>query len=355
MDARSLLSKSLDGTILIDPHNHLRRNGQRIWIPGSEFVVDEMMVPFHGFWKWRQFIPRKPHNTGLKFFAACDNRRFFLDFFLYEGQLTSDVDHAVRPSDTVEGFIDRIELAHPDREWIVYADSYYGSLHLAERLHARGIRFVLSCAQHRPKELWSHLQKIKKYEHKSGATTSIAAVAYHDRAIIHLLSNLSPSLESVSNTAGTRQIPWILRKYRDSLGWVDQFDQSLHQYWYQHRNIKWTRALLLALIKIALTNAWIIRRYYHPGENYSYRQFMLNVIDHLAGTTILRERNAPGTKGNTRYDGRNHYPVCTKRQKCDRCNNQQGYDSPIVKCRKCGVRLHIECFELYHIPPRDRH
>ena len=65
------------------PINFIRRNNHRVWISGTEFVVDEMMIQFHGTWKWRQYIPRKSRNTGLKLFAASDTCRFLVDFFLF--------------------------------------------------------------------------------------------------------------------------------------------------------------------------------------------------------------------------------------------------------------------------------
>ena len=131
------------------------------------------------------------------------------------------------------------------------------------------------------------------------ATNDIAAVCYHNKARLYLLSNLEGAPEMVDNTEGNRQIFWILKKYRDCLGWVDQFDQSLHQYWYPHRNIKWTRALLLGLIKIAFTNAWIIRKWYTPHNPPTYRQFTIDVIHALTGDTVMRSRRSPTSKGNS--------------------------------------------------------
>lgn len=46
----------------------VRTNAQHIWNLHQRLVVDEIIVPFQGRWKYRQCVKGKPHNTGMK---AC--------------------------------------------------------------------------------------------------------------------------------------------------------------------------------------------------------------------------------------------------------------------------------------------
>ena len=48
-------------------------------------IVDEMLIPFTGRWKYVQYIKGKPHNTGLKMFCLADLNYYLWDFWLYEG------------------------------------------------------------------------------------------------------------------------------------------------------------------------------------------------------------------------------------------------------------------------------
>lgn len=45
--------------------SQVRTNAQSVWSPFQRLVIDEMMVPFQGKWKYRQCVKGKPHNTGM--------------------------------------------------------------------------------------------------------------------------------------------------------------------------------------------------------------------------------------------------------------------------------------------------
>jgi len=64
---------------------NLNKNIKACWYPYQKLVVDEMMVPFTGKWKYRQCVKGKPHNTGLKLYGLADQHYYLWDFWLYEG------------------------------------------------------------------------------------------------------------------------------------------------------------------------------------------------------------------------------------------------------------------------------
>ena len=43
----------------------LRKNFQDAWELHKQLVVDELIVPFTGRWKYRQYVKGKPHTTGI--------------------------------------------------------------------------------------------------------------------------------------------------------------------------------------------------------------------------------------------------------------------------------------------------
>ena len=65
--------------------NLLRSNSQKVWNLDQVLIVDEMLIPFTGRWKYIQYIKGKPHNTGLKMFFLADSNFYVWDFWLYKG------------------------------------------------------------------------------------------------------------------------------------------------------------------------------------------------------------------------------------------------------------------------------
>ena len=60
----------------------LKINTQQLWNLDQVLVVNEMIVPFTGCWKWIQFVKGKSHNTRLKIYCLA-NRNFYLWIFGY--------------------------------------------------------------------------------------------------------------------------------------------------------------------------------------------------------------------------------------------------------------------------------
>ena len=44
------------------------------------------MIPFKGRIVFRQYIPRKPHSTGIKYWALVDEHRYMYYFQIYVGK-----------------------------------------------------------------------------------------------------------------------------------------------------------------------------------------------------------------------------------------------------------------------------
>ena len=65
------------------------RQWRSSWKPGTAVTGNETIVPHKGkrAGKLRQFVPRKPHSTGLKLYCMSDDvRPFIMDMYLFEGR-----------------------------------------------------------------------------------------------------------------------------------------------------------------------------------------------------------------------------------------------------------------------------
>lgn len=178
------------------------------------------------------------------------------DFWLYEG---SDSNYSGKPYDIVLDFIQNV-LKYGYKPYIVVANSYYGSLKLAEDIYNLKLGYMFSCKSDRPSKLFSdHLHKdLHKGEFHSIQNTSMSTISYYNKAKVNLVTNIINTNKVIANSNNTKQIPLGIYWYRKWLGKVDYFDRWLHLYLTQHRNIKWTQALLAALLKIAINNTHIL-------------------------------------------------------------------------------------------------
>lgn len=235
----------------------LNLNVKSCWNLHQHVVIDEMIVPFDGRWKHKQYVKGKPHNTGLKFYCLADSSYYLWDFWLYQGE---DSQRKHRPKDIVDEFSDVVLKYFPSRPFIFTMDSYYGSLDAAYLLHYKKQGVMMSCKANMPSRLFSgHLHhRVVKGKWNEVHNKEFSAITYHDKAKINLLTNLMLGGKSIYSPTSDKVLPAALYYYRQWLGAVDHHDRQLHLYWSMHRNLKWHSALLQALLKIAVTNTWVL-------------------------------------------------------------------------------------------------
>ena len=98
--------------------------------PGKELSIDEAMIRFDGRLAWKQYMPKKPVNWGIKLWCFCDARTgYCLNLLVYCG---ADADVLARDLGlgytVVMSLITNYLLSHHD----VYADNFFLSMALVE-------------------------------------------------------------------------------------------------------------------------------------------------------------------------------------------------------------------------------
>jgi uncharacterized protein YihD (DUF1040 family) len=322
--------------------NLLRNNFQKAWNLDQVLVVDEMLIPFTGRWKYIQYIKGKPHNTSLKMFCLADSNFYIWDFWLYKGD---ESERSTKPMDIVLDFVlNATKTQH--KPFYVVADSYYGSLKLAEILHEKKIGCLFSCKSDRPANLFSKFlhNNLEKGSFNYTNNRDFSAMTYFDKAKVNLITNLFLCNKIAQNSTQKKSMPVGLYWYRRWLGGVDHFDRWLHLYLTSHRNIKWTQALLSALLKIAVGNTNIIAN--NSGFDTNLKNSTIEIIKYLAkDTTFRKERGANGVR-----KGFEHFPMKMDKAKlCVECNKKGSRSNTKYICKVCEIPLHAECFESFHV------
>ena len=237
----------------------LNQNFKKFYKPTETLVIDETLILFKGRFTRKQYVPKKPHNTGLKFYSFCDSNKYLYDFWFFKGkkknqekkgksnlqnsQYSNDFgsidtlsEPSNIPSDIVEKFVNI--LPEPEKR-LILADNYYGSLDLGEKLSKRDVYYIFTCNKNRPGFLFKNMdQGLKKKKFRFFCKGNILALSFFDTGICNFLSNCCDTIIMLQNE---KKKPQICVRYNNSMGYVDSFNYHLGVYLYKHRKSKWTK------------------------------------------------------------------------------------------------------------------
>jgi hypothetical protein len=169
---------------------------------------------------------------------------------------------------------------------IYIADSYYGSYSLAQELHNSGHYFIFCCKSDHPATLFKDLlqnDKLSKGEWNWLTTESgkIIALSMHDKKICNFVSNVYGANELT--TKKEKKLPSVIFHYNYGMQGVDRYDRHCSNYKISpHRQISWKKAVFLALIKMALVNAYILFKLHTGKKNMTQREYIENILEQYA-------------------------------------------------------------------------
>ena len=150
----------------------------------------------------------------------------------------------------------------------------------------------------------------------------------------------------IEDSTKTKKLPVALYHYRRWLGSLDHHDRQLHTYYPSHRNIKWHSALLLGLLKIAVNNTWILVNQLQYQT--SLKDVEIAIIKHLSNSNTLRKDLFKPVSA-MKYDHFDHWPESATKGPCVFCLSNNTHSNSSYQCTKCKVRLHVLCFQKYHL------
>ncbi|XP_047098395.1 piggyBac transposable element-derived protein 4-like [Schistocerca piceifrons] len=123
-----------------DLHSAFLKNCRNNYSPGEFTTTDEMFVPFRRRCVFVQYMPNKPANYGLKLYALCDSKTFYIfNFEVYCGrQNPGPYVASNQPMDIVKRLVEPIKGTHRN----VTTDNYYSSYPVAQHLLENGLTFI---------------------------------------------------------------------------------------------------------------------------------------------------------------------------------------------------------------------
>ena len=313
------------------------------WRSGACYAGDETIVPHKGkrCGRLRQFVPRKPHSTGLKLYVLADScRSYVIDMFLYcskpgvvrranprvTGQLT--------PSEVVGRWTTKIPPGVA-----LCADSYFGSHATAKACASQDTPFLFLTKRDefgvqtmgqgiRPGHVSTATHR---HGHYSMAVYKNPKVGSKPPRVVPLLTNCT--FQNRWWWSGRAEIPCEIGAYRQLAGGVDTANQLALQHREVGRFRSWSKALRAFVVRYAISNSFVACKSIDLiPENTSLWDFQLGFMHSVMPPMYVPPQEV-------------HCPVKSPtRGTCKVCGKRTCW-----VCKGCGVHVHMKnCFLAHH-------
>ena len=226
--------------------NYILERIQKHYVPDQQLSLDEGMIPTKNSLSIKQYIKDKPIRWGLKTFLLTDSEH---------------------------GYIVNAEETQ-GKNYIVYTDRFYTSVHLCEYLLTKGIGACGTAMTNRrsfPKCLQRKPRQMSKGDSEMLFNGKVGAIVWMDKKPIHFVTSVfvDQPCTSVSRYDGAvhRKVPVscpeAVKKYNQFMGGTDKNDQ-MTRLQRCRRHYKWPRRLMMKFFMWTTYNAYVIQGYYIP-------------------------------------------------------------------------------------------
>lgn len=318
---------------------------KKAYDPSEELALDEVIVKFKGRVAFRQYIPTKRKQWGIKMYKISDKTGYTYDMRVYLGNDKNKIDKKFSASYNV---VDIMTESVKGKGHKLYMDNYFSSPELFHHLITE--KKINACGTVRcnrknfPKDLQQ--EKLKSGDIRVKFGHGLTALRWKDKRDVYMLSSMHHPAEQTASKEIRK--PKIVADYNMNMGYVDLSDRMANSYSVERRTMKWTKKLFFHLLDITVLNSFLLFK----GEE-NHRDFRLSLIRSLIKIheipKVLSTPKSPGTS--IRFDGSGHWPLNGKnRRRCVVCHKNGLQRRSTVICVKCNVALCIDkdCFGMYH-------
>lgn len=327
----------------------------------EEFLsVDEIMVPYYGRHRDKQFIRGKPVRFGFKLWGAAKSDGTLLHVEPYCGSNTRIADHELGHGPNV--IMEMIQQTNLRAGQHVICDNYFGSVALMKKLASKGIAITTTLREDRlekaplqPRKLMDKKPRGHMEEAFSGP---VSIVKWKDNKVVSVGSNKlrahpiqkAKRWDRKARKAIEIPVPNSIHMYNKNMGGIDLFDQQVAAYRIRIRSKKWWWPLFAWSLNAQVVNAWM--KYRKNNKGVSLLVFTRQLVVALL-TSYGTKRQHPGptsvpcksTIDEIRYNKQQHWPVKgeSKYGRCRECGRRSAYI-----CEMCNLPLHPECMKAFH-------
>ena len=333
-----------------------------VYFPVSRNLsIDESMIPYYGHHSSKQFIRGKPIRFGFKLWCLADPLGYIVQFEPYVGAAERYGSLGLGGSVVMD-----LIAELPEHPFHLTFDNFFTSFPLLTELAAKDIGATGTIRQNRLQQC--PLQDAAAFgkrprgstDYCLDTTNNILVVQWNDNSIVRMASNCDSAFPLGQTRRWSRQQgkhvlidqPDINRQYNATMGGVDRADQNINKYRISMRTKKWWWPFFAHTVEMALQNAWLLYRKYNASEPLDLLAFRRKIVQEYlqVGTLPCLPRDHPAisqfslVSNKTRLDQKGHFSGdSTVQKRCAQCRRNTK-----KICLKCGIGLHLHCFNLYH-------
>lgn len=267
---------------------HLNSKFQTSYELSQNISIDESLTLWKGRLNFRQYLPLKSAQFGVKSFEICESSSGYTwSFIIYTGKGMVFDNQTIPPKSNKSTAI-VLSLMEPllDKGYTLWMDNWYNSPDLSKLLKERKTDTCGTLKLSRknvPDDIKN--QKLEKGEITAMHSDNVMVMKWRDKRFVTLISTFhSHEIEQKTNKSAMQVMkPSLVYDYNQQMGGVDLRDQMLHAYLLERkRGNKWYIKIFKRLLNISVLNSYIIWK--NSNQKSSHLTFRLDLIKMLFET-----------------------------------------------------------------------
>ena len=342
----------------------------------TEFLsIDEMIIPFKGRHRMKQYIKSKPKKWGFKVWVRASANGYVSKFKMYQSADKSTVSNLGVIGDTVMRLCQDIV----GKNHKIFMDNLFTSIPTINSLKTKDIYVVGTIRTNRLQGAGEKLVDtkvlLKTGRGSSSVATSsdnISVIRWSDNKIVHMISSFCGQEPQDSAQRWDRKTkkhvevsrPQCIIQYNRFMGGVDMTDRMVAHYPHGVKFKKYYMRIVYHFLNVATVNAWLLFK-----EKKNLKMSLLDFKASVAATLIQlnqggKKRGRPSSQAETsapskkkawvktaveiRTNNVGHYPMKKEYKNPPRCHDKNCKKRTRYACKKCNEPVCPECMEEFH-------
>nr|XP_054602931.1 piggyBac transposable element-derived protein 4-like [Nothobranchius furzeri] len=245
-----------------------------LYNPGPHVTVDERLVPFRGRCPFRQYMPNKPAEYGIKIWAACDAKSSYAwNMQVYTGKLPGEA------SEKNQGMRVVLQMSEGLQGHNITCDNFFTSYWLGDELQKRKLTMLGTIRKNKP-ELPSEILKMQgrpPHSSKFVFTEKATVVSYCPKKNKNVLVMSTIHTDASLSTREDKK-PQMILDYNSTKGGVDNLDKVTATYSCQRKTARWPLVIFYNIVDVSAYSAFVlwteINQHWNVGKLYRRRLFL---------------------------------------------------------------------------------